>query len=121
MTPPTTQRPMILLVDDDLLILRTYARLLRPLGYVTTSVSALDAMGVLERGAVDVVVSDLHMPGMTGLELYAWLAQRPAHPPFILHSADLPDRLPDAVCGVDKGTDCERLLAAVASALEHRA
>ena len=60
----------ILLVDDDDALLRVLARTLERLGYVVQCAQdGPAAVCVLERGAFDVLVSDIAMPGMTGIEL----------------------------------------------------
>jgi len=61
----------VLVVDDDPLVARSIARALRPTHEVTTARSAGEALSRLERGEpFDVVVCDLMMPQMTGMELY---------------------------------------------------
>ncbi|HEY3835276.1 MAG TPA: response regulator [Bryobacteraceae bacterium] len=59
----------ILLVDDDAGILELLTASLRNAGQIETATSAEDALDCLERTAFDVVVTDLKMPGMGGLEL----------------------------------------------------
>jgi EAL domain-containing protein (putative c-di-GMP-specific phosphodiesterase class I)/FixJ family two-component response regulator len=65
-------QPGILLVDDHPLMLATQARLLAGMGYrrVGTALSAEAALALmrLDPGAVDVLVCDLNMPGMDGIE-----------------------------------------------------
>ena len=60
----------ILLVDDEVMVLKTLARLLRSEPYtVFTAESADEAVGVLANESIQVVVSDQHMPGKSGVQL----------------------------------------------------
>jgi DNA-binding NtrC family response regulator len=63
----------VFLVDDDELVLRAVGRVLTRAHYhVTTFRSGGDALAALERGSggtLDLLIADLHMPGMNGLEL----------------------------------------------------
>jgi CheY-like chemotaxis protein len=61
----------VLLVDDDELILESLPPLLEAMGHdVVTADGGLAALARLEAGlAVDVVILDLNMPGMTGAEV----------------------------------------------------
>jgi response regulator RpfG family c-di-GMP phosphodiesterase len=62
--------PRVLLVDDDERVLISLRRVLEADGYdIFTSTSAKLALELMEVDPVDVVVSDHHMPGMSGLEL----------------------------------------------------
>jgi DNA-binding NtrC family response regulator len=66
--PPLT----ILVVDDDPLVLMTLKRALAAEGYkVFETGDPKEAPGVLAREAIDVLISDLDMPGMSGLALLA--------------------------------------------------
>jgi EAL domain-containing protein (putative c-di-GMP-specific phosphodiesterase class I)/CheY-like chemotaxis protein len=59
----------VLLVDDDEGVLRDYGRLLRSLGFsVDPAIDGRVALEKLDGVDHDVVVSDLKMPGMSGLE-----------------------------------------------------
>lgn len=65
----------ILLVEDDLLILRTLARGLREAGYrISEAASAEEAMQVCAKTRPDLAVLDIRMNGLSGLELGRWLA-----------------------------------------------
>lgn len=62
-------RPTLLLVDDEPSILSSLKRLLRNEGYrIVTAASGSEGLQVLAEQAVDVIVSDQRMPGMTGVE-----------------------------------------------------
>ena len=87
-------RPLtILAVDDDALVLTNTAALLEDLGHrVQIAGGADDALKVLERTPVDVVITDQAMPQMTGVQLAAVIADRYPGLPVILASgyAELP-------------------------------
>lgn len=72
----------ILLVDDDLEMLQLLSQILRDEGYIVHetcgSQDARDRMERGEYGDVDLLVSDLVMPNVGGLELAAWF--RDAYP-----------------------------------------
>ncbi|MGF1525385.1 MAG: response regulator [Candidatus Competibacterales bacterium] len=59
-----------LVVDDSLSTRRALAQFVADLGYeVRTARDGLEAVGILDRYAVNVVLADLEMPRMNGLEL----------------------------------------------------
>jgi CheY-like chemotaxis protein len=69
--PTTPHRLRALLVDDQLLVLRATAGMLREFDVVTAG-SGAQALAHLSEGSYfDVIVSDVAMPGMNGAELYA--------------------------------------------------
>ncbi|HEX7126438.1 MAG TPA: HD domain-containing phosphohydrolase [Thermodesulfobacteriota bacterium] len=60
----------ILVVDDELAMREVLSRNLKAVGYETrAAASVADAMAALEREPADLVLSDVMMPGGTGLEL----------------------------------------------------
>jgi len=62
----------ILLVDDESGILDTLRILLRGDGYeVVSALSGREAVEMLSSAAPDIVLTDIRMPGMTGLEVMA--------------------------------------------------
>ena len=74
----------ILVVDDDLGVLRVVVRMLEAAGYnVLATESGHDALAVLEHLRVDLLLIDLVMPGISGEEV-ATSAQRLPDPPRIL-------------------------------------
>lgn len=60
------EKPTLLLVDDDQLLLRTTRRVLRGTFHVLISPSPTDALRVLGEQRVDVVVSDREIPNTKG-------------------------------------------------------
>jgi len=75
--PPDGGRFKVLLVDDDLSVLRSLAAVLQFDVDVVTCTSAERALNLLREGQFHVVCSDYSMPGMDGLELFERIAQLP--------------------------------------------
>ncbi|MBI5494605.1 MAG: PAS domain S-box protein [Deltaproteobacteria bacterium] len=70
-------RGRILLVDDEAPICKAINRLLGVDHDVTIAPSGEAAQAILGQDpSFDVILCDLMMPGITGMELHAWLAQR---------------------------------------------
>lgn len=78
----------VLLVDDDGSVLLTLAIALRRLGHsITVAGDAFQAMTHLKKARFDFLISDVRMPGISGLELAARARALPASPRVILTSA----------------------------------
>lgn len=72
-----TQPAVILIVDDEVSILASLKRLFRPHGYtVLSATSGSAALEILAAEAVDLVISDMRMPGMSGAQFLAICKQR---------------------------------------------
>jgi len=70
----------LLLVDDEPEIVESLRRALRDDGYeLITTTSPVEALAILEKRAVDVLVSDLRMPEMSGLELVSHVRRHHPH------------------------------------------
>jgi DNA-binding response OmpR family regulator/two-component sensor histidine kinase len=78
-TKPPAAKPRhgrILVVDDEVSLLKTIGRILARHHEVTATSSAAEAIAIIEAGQrFDVILSDLMMPEMTGWELHAKLAK----------------------------------------------
>lgn len=60
----------LLFIDDEANILAALKRLFRPLGYnILSAESGAEALALMEKEPVDLVISDMRMPHMTGAEL----------------------------------------------------
>jgi EAL domain-containing protein (putative c-di-GMP-specific phosphodiesterase class I) len=79
------QEVRVLLVDDDHSIRRDYARALRRAGWeVDTAEDGREAIESLGGAAYGVVVSDISMPGISGLEFLRAVRQRDLDVPVVL-------------------------------------
>jgi FixJ family two-component response regulator len=78
----------VLLVEDDDSVRKSMVRLLNSLGVSTASYESAEALLAVGPGAGDTcVVSDLKLPGISGLQLLAELRQRGCTKPVILMTA----------------------------------
>ena len=126
--PGTHQsRSTVLVVDDDPYVLDSLSLMLREYGYaVAIEKSAAAAVALLERNEVDVVLTDIKMPGMSGIDLLGKIHALDPELPVILMTG-YPD-LDVAVDGIKRGAfdfiskpyKYESLLHAIEKAVRHR-
>jgi two-component system KDP operon response regulator KdpE len=119
--------PVVLVVDDDPGILEALAAALqaRSLGVVTASTGG-DALEAARRTAVDVVVLDLGLPDMDGIEVCRRLRQSSDVPIIVLTAEGAEHRKVEALDEgandyVTKPFSTPELLARIRVALRHRA
>jgi FixJ family two-component response regulator len=121
-------KPVVHVVDDDESFLRSMARLLQAAGYaVRTYDSADDFFARVDAETPGCVLTDLQMPGRSGLELQEMVSQLPNPLPvvFITGRGDIPT----SVCAMRRGAEDfltkrspkAALMEAVARALERDA
>jgi DNA-binding response OmpR family regulator len=78
----------ILVVDDEQNLLKLYEKELREEGYeVLTAGSGKEALQELNNTSVDLVVLDIRMPEMDGLETLRQIMEAPSSPPLLLNTA----------------------------------
>ena len=81
-------RPVVLVVDDEPLQRGILQTILDGEGYETLiAASGSEALAAMRKVPPDVVISDLKMAGMSGIELLNALPQEPPPPPFIIVTA----------------------------------
>ena len=62
----------LLVVDDEIFLLKLFVRRLEMMSYVVYSASSgIEALEILRHEEIDVLVTDFNMPGMDGSELIA--------------------------------------------------
>jgi len=75
----------VLIVEDDAAMAQMCAKAIRRRGHsAVVAQSCRDAVAMVRAGSVDVVISDVHMPQMSGIELLAQLQEIDAQLPVIL-------------------------------------
>lgn len=116
----------ILVVDDEPNYLIVLSELLRDEGYeVFTADSGISGLNIARKTDLDMVISDMKMPGMDGIELLAKLKEFNQHLPVILITAYA--EVEKAVEAMHLGAftylakpfSNEQLLASVNKAVEH--
>jgi DNA-binding response OmpR family regulator len=94
----------ILLVDDDTLLRRSVTFSLERAGYrVTTAASAEDGLALADRDPPDLVLLDIGLPGMDGLDALRRFRERKNAPPIIFLTARR--RELEQVLGLELGAD----------------
>ncbi|MDN6683024.1 MAG: sigma 54-interacting transcriptional regulator, partial [Enterobacterales bacterium] len=92
----------LLLVDDDPSLLKLLGMRLSSEGFrVTTAESGHDALRVLGREQIELVISDLRMDEMDGMALFAEIQKRQPGMPVIILTAH--GSIPDAVAATQQG------------------
>ncbi|HBR1206811.1 TPA: two-component system response regulator GlrR [Klebsiella pneumoniae] len=124
----TIRKPArLLLVDDDPGLLKLLGMRLVSEGYsVVTAESGPEALRVLGREKVDLVISDLQMDEMDGLQLFSEIQKGHPGMPVIILTAH--GSIPDAVAATQQGVfsfltkpvDKDALYKAIDEALEQR-
>jgi EAL domain-containing protein (putative c-di-GMP-specific phosphodiesterase class I)/ActR/RegA family two-component response regulator len=75
----------LLVVDDDEMVLQATSRLMRSFGYIVVeSLSGAEALTLLDQEPFDIVISDIGMPGIDGIDLLRHVHERDPFVPVIL-------------------------------------
>jgi len=119
----THQRIKVLVVDDEEQIRSLFCTVLRSAGYVVRAATdGLTAIRHMEDTRFDIVLTDVCMPRMDGLELLAEVRNRWPESRVVVHSSMLTERvsrvarLEGAYACLPKSHNIAQLLKIVASA-----
>jgi two-component system cell cycle response regulator len=126
-TTPGTSAGTILVVDDSPAARQLFSDVLRDAGYVThEAANGEQALDIARQQAVDIILLDIMMPGLSGLEVLARLGElRPDSPVIIITASPTSDNAIAALrLGafdfIVKGFKNELMLTTVARAMERR-
>jgi two-component system response regulator AtoC len=109
----------VLLIDDDVDVLRSIGNYFERFGYeVTRELSGEAGLATFDRLRPEVVILDLGLPGMDGMEVLEHLRQRDASVVLLTGQADVPTAVRAMQLGAEnfltKPVDMEHLAAATA-------
>lgn len=94
----------ILIAEDDSELNQLFQHVLRRSGYVATGVeNGVQALEALDNAYYDMIISDVMMPGMDGLELVSALRENGNNIPVLMITAK--DAFDDMRSGFASGTD----------------
>jgi EAL domain-containing protein (putative c-di-GMP-specific phosphodiesterase class I) len=101
-TPSQQARGRVLVAEDEQALARSLTRLLAGAGYeVVTACDGHSAVEALKNQEFNVVLSDIQMPGMTGLDLLRTVREHDLDVPVVLMTAD--PRIETAAQAVELG------------------
>lgn len=105
---------LVAIIDDDAFVAKATGSLVRSLGFeALTFTSAQDFLLCARREETACIVCDVQMPGMTGIDLYEFLAAQGSRIPIIFITSFSTDRVrqrtADAVCILQKPFDASEL------------
>ena len=100
------QRKHVLVVEDSLTVRELERKLLEKRGYaVTVAVDGMDGWNALRSGRFDLVVTDIDMPRMDGIELVTLIKRDPVFKPVPVMIVSYKDRDEDRRRGLEAGAD----------------
>ena len=100
------QRKHVLVVEDSLTVRELERKLLEKRGYaVTVAVDGMDGWNALRSGAYDLVVTDIDMPRMDGIELVTLIKRDPVFRQVPVMIVSYKDREEDRRRGLEAGAD----------------
>jgi CheY-like chemotaxis protein len=99
----------ILIVDDETSVIIVLREMLTRLGYsVVCASEATQALGLVSFGNIDIVITDLVMPNMSGVDLIIELKKRVPAIKIIAFSAGSLEEGPDKYLEMAKTTGVDR-------------
>ena len=101
-----TGRKRILVVDDSLTVREVERKLLETQGYeVTVAVDGMDGWNNLQGGTFDLIVSDIDMPRMNGIDLVRKIKADPIFKSLPIMIVSYKDREEDRLRGLEAGAN----------------
>jgi len=105
-TAESTTRKRVLVVDDSITVREVERKLLENQGYeVEIAVNGMDGWNALRTGQFDLVISDVDMPRMTGIELVSQIKNHSALKSIPVIIVSYKDREEDRIRGLEVGAD----------------
>ncbi|MBI3548460.1 MAG: response regulator transcription factor [Elusimicrobia bacterium] len=102
----TSKAASILVVDDDPTIVDVLEPALQGAGYsVRTARTADQAFGSLTGGVIDLILLDLELPGISGLELLKIVRRHPAMSKVPVLMMTMHGKVQEKVAGLETGAD----------------
>ncbi len=96
----------ILVVDDSITVREVERKLLESSGYlVDTAVDGVDGLNMLRGGGYDLLITDVDMPRMNGIDLVKTIRQDPSLRSLPVMMVSYKDREEDRIRGLDAGAD----------------
>ena len=96
--PATEVLPRVLIVDDSAVVRRSFSKILASGYECIEAESAIDALGCLRESHFDLVITDIMMPGLSGIELLRKVIETyPETAVLVVSGVDRPQRALDAV------------------------
>ncbi len=100
------EKKSVLVVDDSLTVREVERNLLEAAGYlVETAVDGIDGLNVLRSGEFDMVITDVDMPRMNGIDLVRNIRQDPILRTLPILMVSYKDREEDKIRGMEAGAD----------------
>jgi two-component system cell cycle response regulator len=98
--------PTVLIVDDDPLVLARLREIVAGEGYVVhTAAGGMEALNSIEKLSPSIVVSDLNMPEVNGLDLCRRIRERASHRYIYIVLLTVRADESDILAGLDAGAD----------------
>jgi len=115
-----SSQPTILCVEDNKAYLRLRRAVLEREGYlVVTASTGSEALSILRREPVCLVLSDHMLRGTTGVALAARMKKMKPHIPVVLYSGQVPEAMGSVDCFISKDETVASFLSIISS-LIHR-
>jgi two-component system sensor histidine kinase and response regulator WspE len=104
--PETTRRKRVLVVDDSITVREIERKLLEGAGYqVDVASDGMEAWGVVRSGRYDLLITDVDMPRLDGIELLTRVKADPHLVGMPVLVVSYKDREEDRMRGLEAGAD----------------